>query len=111
MRLRILLVVLMLMMPIKAQAAIKWDFSAIAGTIQTVVTNVKTQIDTVKATVLEWKFVQRLGSYITTVANFFQSVYDEYTRIRDAYDKWRADILEFKNRLESYNFFKSHKCF
>ncbi len=102
MRLRILLLVLMLLLPIKAQAAITWDFSAIAGTIQTVVTNVKTQIDTVKATVLEWKFVQRLGSYISTVADFFQSVRYEYIKIVDSYNKWRKDILEFKNRLADY---------
>jgi len=102
MRLRILVVVLMLLMPLKAQAAITWDFGAISGTIQNVVTNVKTAIDTAKGTVLEWKFIQHLGSCISTVAEFFQNVRNEYDRIRNMYLKWREDIVNFQKSIKDF---------
>ena len=65
--LRIIVLMTMFLMPMRAQAAITIDFGAIAGTIQSVVTNVKVKIDRIKANVMEWKIVQTLGSALKSV--------------------------------------------
>lgn len=102
MRLRILLVVMMLLMPLKANAAITWDFSAISGTIQSVVTNIKVQIDATRATIAEWKVVTQLGSYIKTAKAFFKTIEERYKYYKNIYDDWKEKIGQFRAAVQSY---------
>lgn len=99
---RVLMLLVLLLMPVRAQAAITIDFGAIIGTIQSVVTNVKVKIDRVKANVLSWKMVQALGSAIKSVSEFFQSLKEEYIKQKAKFDKWRDDITRFISDAEAF---------
>ncbi len=100
--LRIIVLMTMLLLPMRAQAAITIDFGAIAGTIQSVVTNVKVKIDRVKANVMEWKIVQTLGTALKSVTEFFQKLEQEYKKQKAKFDKWREDITRFLSDMEAY---------
>ena len=100
--LRIIVLMTMFLMPMRAQAAITIDFGAIAGTIQSVVTNVKVKIDRIKANVMEWKIVQTLGSALKSVSEFFQKLEKEYKKQKEKFDMWREDITRFLSDMEAY---------
>lgn len=102
MRLRILLVVIMLLMPLKANAAITWDFSAISGTIQNVVTNIKVVIDTGRATIAEWWVVKELGSFIKDTKTFFNIIRERYNYYKNIYNDWKKKIDQFRAAVQSY---------
>lgn len=88
--------------PRPAQAAITIDFSAIAGTIKNGIDNLKRQITSAKNTVSQWKIIQKLGTAIRNVSDFYHSVKLSIAEKLDRYRRYRDDVRAFIRHCEEF---------